>query len=143
MEFTLLALAAAGMYLTLKLTDRSKEPGVQNGRREIRIGYCMLSAFLAAAVFLAWWWSALVLAAAGGYLLWQSWPKKDVEPGKPGPQDGRGEIRPGYLVLAAFLTIAAFLGWWSTEVLYDQQVIYSYTALSGGAAKAASGNATN
>ena len=40
------------------------------------------------------------------------------------------EVRIPYLVLAIFLTVAGFLGWWATQVLYDQQVIYSYRALS-------------
>jgi hypothetical protein len=30
------------------------------------------------------------------------------------------------ILLSAALTIGAFLGWWSTEMLYAQQVIYSY-----------------
>jgi len=30
------------------------------------------------------------------------------------------------VVLSAVLTTAAVLGWWSTEVLYVEQVIYSY-----------------
>jgi hypothetical protein len=64
----------------------------------------------------------LVLAFAGWYVLWP----RALE-----AQKGRGRIRFGYLLLAAFLTVAASLGWWSTEVLYDQQVIYSYQALPG------------
>jgi hypothetical protein len=32
-------------------------------------------------------------------------------------------------MLAAFLSSTAFLGWWATQVLYDQQVFYSYQAL--------------
>jgi heme A synthase len=77
----------------------------------------------------------LSLAAAGGWLLWQRRPKKDEAHEEPGAQNGpshngRGEIRFIYLFLAAFLTFTAFLGWWATQVLYDQQVIYSYKALS-------------
>jgi hypothetical protein len=30
------------------------------------------------------------------------------------------------VLLSAILTLAAFLGWWSTEVIYGTQVIYSY-----------------
>ena len=30
------------------------------------------------------------------------------------------------VALSAMLTTAAFLGWWSTEMLYGEQVIYSY-----------------
>jgi hypothetical protein len=77
----------------------------------------------------------LSLAAAGGWLLWQRRPKTDEAHEEPGAQNGpshngRGEIRFIYLFLAAFLTFTAFLGWWATQVLYDQQVIYSYKALS-------------
>jgi hypothetical protein len=32
----------------------------------------------------------------------------------------------GLVVLSLVLTVAAVLGWWSTEVLYAEQVIYSY-----------------
>lgn len=32
----------------------------------------------------------------------------------------------GLVVLSAILTIAAFQGWWATELLYGEQVIYSY-----------------
>jgi hypothetical protein len=44
--------------------------------------------------------------------------------------NGRVEARFAYVVLALFLTAAAFLAWWSTGLLYDQQVIYSYKALA-------------
>jgi hypothetical protein len=77
----------------------------------------------------------LSLAAAGGCLLWQRRPLGDEAHGEPGTQNGhtqngQGEIRFICLFLAAFLTFTAFLGWWATQVLYDQQVIYSYKALS-------------
>ena len=77
----------------------------------------------------------LSLAAAGWYVLWQRTPKLKSVPGKPGAQPAHVEIRPAYLVLALFLTTAGFLGWWATQVLYDQQVIYSYRALSEAPAK--------
>jgi len=32
-------------------------------------------------------------------------------------------------VIALFLTVSALLGWWATQVLYDQQVVYSYKSL--------------
>ncbi len=69
----------------------------------------------------------LSLAAAGGRLLWQLRPRKNAHPHA---QHGRGEIRLPYVFLALFLSVSAFLGWWATQVLYDQQVIYSYEALS-------------
>jgi hypothetical protein len=72
----------------------------------------------------------LVLAAAGWYVLWPRTPKGKSETGKPAAKNGREGIRPAHLVLSLFLTFAAFLGWWSTQVLYDQQVAYSYKALS-------------
>jgi hypothetical protein len=71
----------------------------------------------------------LVLAAAGWCLLWQRRPKKGAH-GQPRAQNGRGEIRFAYLLLSLFLTVSAFLGWWATQVLYDQQVIFSYKSLS-------------
>jgi hypothetical protein len=42
--------------------------------------------------------------------------------------DGRGKIQFAYVTLSLFLTVSVFLGWWATQVLYDQQVIYSYRA---------------
>lgn len=77
----------------------------------------------------------LVLAAAGGRLLWQRRPKRNEAQADLRVQNGRGEVRFSYLVLATFLTFTALLGWWATQVLYDQQVIYSYRALSEVAAK--------
>jgi hypothetical protein len=65
-----------------------------------------------------------VLAAAGGCLLWQRRRKK----GQPRAVDGRGKIQFAYVTLSLFLTVSVFLGWWATQVLYDQQVIYSYRA---------------
>jgi hypothetical protein len=65
-----------------------------------------------------------VLAAAGSCLLWQRRRKK----GQPRAENGRGEIRFAYVTLSLFLTVSVFLGWWATQVLYDEQVIYSYRA---------------
>jgi hypothetical protein len=83
----------------------------------------------------------LVLAAAGGGLLWRRAPTRIDPQAEPRSQNARGEIRFVYLLLAAILTFTAFLGWWATQVLYDQQVIYSYKALSDIAPK--SGQATS
>jgi hypothetical protein len=72
----------------------------------------------------------VVLALAGWYLIWQRRPRTGV-PGEPGGQNATGHIRTSYLVLSLLLTVTAFLGWQATEVLYDQQVIYSsYKALN-------------
>jgi hypothetical protein len=67
----------------------------------------------------------LVLSLAGWYLLWQSRSKGKGGQGASPAVNGRGHIRPAYLLLALFLTVTAFLGWQATEALYDQQVIYS------------------
>jgi len=75
----------------------------------------------------------LVLAAAGWYLLWQHRTRGKSAHEKLAAPNGKTEKpqpRFGYLVLAAFLTITTSLGWWATQVLYDQQVIYSYEAMS-------------
>jgi hypothetical protein len=72
----------------------------------------------------------LALAAAGWCVLWQRRVKSNGAAEEPGSQTPRVEARAVYLVLALFLTAAAFLGWWATQVLYDQQVIYSYKALT-------------
>jgi hypothetical protein len=77
----------------------------------------------------------LSLAAAGWYILWQRRAKnKNVAEELEVPST-RVEARPAYFALALFLTAAGFLGWWATQVLYDQQVIYSYRALSEAPAK--------
>lgn len=81
----------------------------------------------------------LVLALAGWYLVWQRRSNGKIAPGEPAGQNSKGNIRTSYLVLSLLLTITAFLGWQATEVLYDQQVIYSsYKALSEGQTKATS-----
>lgn len=71
-----------------------------------------------------------VLVAAGICLLWQRRPRKEEAHGELPHRNGIGEIRFVYLILSAFLAISAFLGWWATQVLYDQQIIYSYKALT-------------
>jgi hypothetical protein len=60
----------------------------------------------------------LALAAAGWYVLWQPASKENGERRKPAMPNGRGNVR-AYLLLSAFLTVTAFLGWWATQVLYD------------------------
>ncbi len=71
----------------------------------------------------------LVLAGAGLYILWRYTPKGRRVRGKLVAQKGPKPIPFGYLVLAAFLTVTVSLGWWATQVLYDQQVIHTYKAL--------------
>jgi hypothetical protein len=79
----------------------------------------------------------LALAAAGCYILSGHPPKGKRGHEKRGVPSGRKPIPFGYLLLAAFLTTAASLGWWATQVLYDQQVIYSFQAMSESANKPA------
>jgi hypothetical protein len=71
----------------------------------------------------------LALAAAGWYILRHGRAKNNV-PDEHGVKPAPIEVKTAHLVLAFFLTAAGFLGWWATQVLYDQQVIYSYRALT-------------
>jgi hypothetical protein len=80
----------------------------------------------------------LLLAGGGAWLVWRRplWHPahqtagKDAAGGKKEEEATRHclpEARWGRLVALSFvLTAAVFLGWWSTEVFYAQQVIYSY-----------------
>src|SRR5580658_3376718 len=78
----------------------------------------------------------LVLALAGLYLVWKRRPRGKASGGEAGEQKTTGHIRTSYLVLSLLLTVTAFLGWQATEVLYDQQVIFSsYKATSENPAK--------
>jgi hypothetical protein len=82
------------------------------------------------------------LAAAGWYVLRHYQPKlgkASVASNEPHAQTQPDQVRPdqprpdrvrfGYIVLAAALTFAAFFGWWATEQLYDQQIIFSSFAI--------------
>jgi hypothetical protein len=78
----------------------------------------------------------LLLALVGAWLVWKPpTPPKAEEPGaketgagkKPKTKcDWRSADWARLVVLSAMLSSAAILGWWSTEVLYAQQVIYAY-----------------
>jgi hypothetical protein len=70
------------------------------------------------------------LMAAGWYVLRTHALKERRGHEKRAPRSGQKKFPFGYLVLAAFVTVASSLGWWATQVLYDQQIIYSYQALS-------------
>jgi hypothetical protein len=96
----------------------------------------------------------LVLVAAGCYVLWQHEPKikdeasKQSAPGQSARSQSspnqQGDFRPAYLVLSLFLTAASFLGWWDTQVLYDEQVIYSsYRTMGEVPAKPGTADATS
>ena len=97
----------------------------------------------------------LLLAAAGAWLLWRkpkpringtagtttsqpSWQKR--RPSQIGWLDAHW---PPLVVVSAILTAAAILGWWSTEVLYAEQVIYSYDSLPSGASGKGAGAITS
>jgi hypothetical protein len=75
------------------------------------------------------------LMAAGWYVLATRSAKEKRGREKRGPRNGRKQFPFGFIVLAAFITVAASLGWWATQVLYDQEIIYSYQALSDAPAK--------
>jgi hypothetical protein len=81
------------------------------------------------------------LAATGFYLLWRYQPRAGAAGKQAVTANGQGRIKAAYLILSAFLTFAAFFGWWATEVLYDQQVIYSFMDLSAQSRKPATGTA--
>jgi hypothetical protein len=83
----------------------------------------------------------LLLAGAGLWMLWPPSPKSLRHTHEAGANAAGGTgnekdtfaaphwriERWGRLVALSFiLTLAAFLGWWSTEVMYRDQVIYSY-----------------
>lgn len=88
----------------------------------------------------------LLLAAAGAWLLWRK-PKQASDHARtshheePAVAGKKSTSKSGWLdahwpplvVVSAILSLAAVLGWWSTEVLYSEQVIYSYDSLNSGA----------
>lgn len=78
-----------------------------------------------------------VLAIAGTYLL-ITYAVADYKRKAKKTEGWPGNAYLGYLVLASLLTITAYLGWWATDILYDQLVIYSYKALPVESAKPAS-----
>ena len=75
----------------------------------------------------------LLLGVAGACLLWGRGGQV-AERKKPSGGPCRGW--PAFTVVSGILMSAALMGWWSTQVTYTEQVIYSYDALNGsGAAK--------
>jgi hypothetical protein len=58
----------------------------------------------------------IVLGLVGGYALWKGAPE--------------GKYVVGSLLLSLLALVIAFLGWWWSELLYDQQVFYSFYAQS-------------
>jgi hypothetical protein len=69
--------------------------------------------------------SMFMVGAVGAVLLW--WPRSRLlASGSPG--SGPRWRWAALSLVFAVLFVAGVLGWWSTEVLYGQQVIYSYDA---------------
>jgi hypothetical protein len=71
--------------------------------------------------------SMLLLGAAGMWLIWNQAPQSAAERTE---KHGRSGQWAKYVGLSAILTVTAILAWWSTEVVYAQQVIYSYNTQS-------------
>ena len=81
--------------------------------------------------------TSILLGLAGLWLVWRRPRQPAREPEEPMLGEETPTIKPwqnerwGRLVaLSAVLTAAAVLGWWSTEVFYSQQVVYTYAAQS-------------
>ena len=78
----------------------------------------------------------LLLAAVGAWLVWKRpVPPKPAEERAKEPESGKKTKKKCYwknehwarlVALSAILTVATGLGWWSTEVIYGEQVVYSY-----------------
>jgi hypothetical protein len=72
----------------------------------------------------------LSLAVAGFRLLWKYRTQENEAGTATVANENLPAVRLAYVALSLFLTVSAILGWWATQVLYDEQVIYSYQALS-------------
>jgi hypothetical protein len=83
----------------------------------------------------------LFLSLAGAWLIWRRPSPRTREQARAKEADSgtkcswQREHWAGLVVLSAILTAATFLGWWSTEVLYGKQVVYSYDSQAGTAAE--------
>jgi hypothetical protein len=69
-----------------------------------------------------------VLGLAGCYVLGKDLPKKPAAQKERGMHQDRRvntNLRAGFLILLLLFVATASLGWWTTEVLYDKQVVYS------------------
>jgi hypothetical protein len=83
--------------------------------------------------------ASLVITGLAAWFLWNYEPEREVQgadliPVQESPvtqREHRYRLPWAALVLLSLLvTFGASLGWWSSEVLYTQQVIYSYKALT-------------
>jgi hypothetical protein len=74
----------------------------------------------------------LALGVAGGWYVWKGAPRRTAVQGENAMPKAlvHTNLRAGFLLLLGLFVATAFLGWWKTEMLYDQQVIYSYYAQS-------------
>ena len=73
----------------------------------------------------------LLLALVGAWLVWKKPSQETPAQSEIRRNEGtkctwRKEQWAKLVLLSAILTLGAFLGWWSTEVLYGTQVIYAY-----------------
>jgi hypothetical protein len=69
----------------------------------------------------------LILGVAGSYVLWKG---VQGEQGMPNERGVITNLRPGLLFLLFLFMATASFGWWTTEVMYDKQVVYSHYAQS-------------
>jgi len=68
-------------------------------------------------------WCLLFVGIAGACLLW----KRGVRAAGASAPNGRPcRGWPTYALLSGLLMVAAMMGWWSSQVAYTQQVVYSY-----------------
>jgi hypothetical protein len=71
-----------------------------------------------------------LLAAVGTWLLLKPQNEMKAVAGEPNEASSKDCLKEEHwlriVLLSAALTVGAFLGWWSAEVFYAQQVIYSY-----------------
>jgi hypothetical protein len=79
----------------------------------------------------------LLIGATGALLLWRR--INGDGPNEPRLPAGRWAALTG---LSAVLVVAAVLGWWGTEVVYAQEVIYHYDAIAGAASAGATASST-
>jgi hypothetical protein len=72
----------------------------------------------------------VLLPLVGAWLVWTTpLPLQPVERGgaeKQRKHYWQEQYWPRLVVLSTILSFAAILGWWSTEVLYAEQVVYSF-----------------
>jgi hypothetical protein len=72
----------------------------------------------------------IAITAVGAWLLWRFAPSETSPPQEALAHAAIEKIRLPHLILALVVTVFAFLGWWATQILYDQEVIYSYRELN-------------